>query len=177
MGTNSEKVKKHLTLQDLIDRAEIRDVLMRYLRGVDRVDLDLIRSSFHPDAEIGFPADVYDGSNLDGFINFLRKELASFKRTNHFVGNLLIELDGDVAYSELYLFANHESSKAHKWAGAFVSLWARYVDKFERRNGEWRIASRKLIIDWQRTDTAGGWREIPPEQLGRRDGTDPVQQR
>jgi len=176
MGTNTEKLRKKLTLEDLIDRAEIRDVLMRYLRGVDRIDLELIRSSFHSDADIGFPDDVYTGK-VDGFVNFLKDELPSFKRSNHFVGNLLIELDGDVAYTETYLFANHESSATHKWAGAFVSLWARYVDRFERRDGEWRIANRKLIIDWQRKDESGGWRDIPPEQLGRRDGTDPVQLR
>jgi len=176
MGTNLGKLRKQMTLQELIDRAEIHDVLMRYCRGIDRRDFELIRSSFHTDAVADFPADVYQG-NIDGFIKFAKQELARFERTNHFLGNVLIELDGDVAHTETYLIASHKSTPAHKWGGAFVTLWARYVDRFERRDGVWRIAKRKLVLDWQRKDEAGGWFELPSEQLGRRDGTDPVQQR
>jgi len=176
MGTNLGKLRKQMTLQELIDREEIRDVIMRYCRGIDRLDFELIRSSFHPDAVADFPEDVYTGK-VDGFINFLKKELPTFARTNHFLGNLLIELDGDVAHTETYIIGYDKSTPAHKWGGAFVTLWARYVDRFERRDGVWRIAHRKFVIDWQRNDEAGGWFELPPEQLGRRDGTDPVQQR
>jgi ketosteroid isomerase-like protein len=176
MGTNSGKLKKQLTLQDLIDRAEIHDVIMRYCRSVDRADFELMTSCFHPDAVVGFPDDVYIGKG-DGFITFLRGELATFDSSSHFVGNLLIELEGDVAYTETYLIGCVKSLPAHKWGGDFVTVWGRYINRLERRDGEWRIASHKLVLDWQRKDEAGGWREIPPEQLGRRDGTDPSQLR
>jgi hypothetical protein len=176
MGTNSEKSRKQMTLQNLIDRAEIRDVIMCYCRSVDRADFELMRSCFHPDAEVGFPSDVFIG-NVDGFINFLKGELATFDSCSHFVGNLLIEIEGDVAYTETYLFGNVKSLPTHKWGGDFVTVWGRYINRLERRNGVWLIASHRLVLDWQRKDLAGGWREIPPEQLGRRDGTDPALQR
>ncbi|MTV82763.1 nuclear transport factor 2 family protein [Secundilactobacillus folii] len=158
----------HLTVQDLIDREEIHDVLTRYCRGLDRIDEDLIRSAFFSDALIGFPGDVYQGP-VDGFVKFLSKEMRDFERTQHFLGNCYIELDGDVAYVETYLMANHRATMQHKWHGKHVTLWGRYVDRFEKREGEWRIAQRRLLLDFQRDDNAGGWREIPKEQLGLRD--------
>ncbi len=176
MGVSSAKLRKSMTLQDLIDREEIRDVIMRYCRSVDRVDFELMRSCFHPDATVDFPDDVFIG-NVDGFINFLRGELATFKRSSHFVGNLLIELEDDVAHVETYLIGYVESSPAHKWNGDFVVVWGRYLHRFERRDGAWLIARHQLILDWQRKDEAGGWRAVPPEQLGKRDGSDPVQLR
>ena len=176
MGANLGKLRKQITLQELIDRAEIHDVLMRHSRGVDRCDFELIRSCYHPDAVADYPEDVYQG-NVNGFIKFAKKELPTFERTNHFLGNVLIELDGDVAHSETYCIANNKSTAAHKWGDAYLTLWVRYVDRFERRDGVWRIAHRKLVIDFQRKDEAGGWFKLPPEQLGRRDGTDPAQQR
>jgi ketosteroid isomerase-like protein len=176
METNSAKLRKPMTLQDLIDREEIRDVIMRYCRSVDRVDFELMRSCFHPNAAVDFPDDVFIG-NVDGFINFLKGELATFKRSSHFVGNLLIELAGDIAHVETYLVGYVESMPAHKWKGDFVIVWGRYLHRFERRDGVWLIAHHQLSLDWQRKDEAGGWREIPLEQLGRRDGTDSVQRR
>ena len=170
-------MKHNFTLQNLVDRAEIQDALMRYLRGVDRIDEELILSAFWPDADVAFPGDVYQGG-AKGFADFLcHHELPTFTRTQHFVGNISIELEGDIAYTETYLTANHRASMEHKWKGQHVTLWARYIDRFERRDGEWRIAQRKFVLDWQRDDNGGGWRDIPTEQLSRRDGTDPIQTR
>ncbi|MER2157629.1 nuclear transport factor 2 family protein, partial [Rhodococcus sp. (in: high G+C Gram-positive bacteria)] len=37
-------------LQDLIDKQAIREVVLTYCRGIDRLDFDLVRSAYHPDA-------------------------------------------------------------------------------------------------------------------------------
>jgi hypothetical protein len=168
---------QRMKLEELIDRAEIQDVLTRYTRGLDRVQMDLVRAAFHHDAWVQFPEDVYVGP-ADGFCDFLAREMPLFVRTRHHIGNILIELDGDVAFVETYLNADHEATSFHKWNAAFVTLWARYIDRFEKRDGVWKIAKRTLLIDWMRKDDSpAGWFKLPEVQLGKRDGTDPVLRR
>lgn len=165
-----------MNVDELVDRAEIHDVLVRYSRGLDRVDMALVRDAFHDDAWIDFPDEVYVGP-VKGFCEFLSKEMHSFVRTRHNLGNSLVELDGEVAFVETYLTADHEATSYHKWDCAFVTLWARYVDRFEKRAGVWKIARRQLLIDWmRRDDSQTGWFKLPQAQLGKRDGSDPVLQ-
>ncbi|MCJ7436647.1 MAG: nuclear transport factor 2 family protein, partial [Acidimicrobiia bacterium] len=57
-----------MTLQDLAAQQEIRDVLIRYTRGIDRMDADLVRSTYHPDAHDDHGA--YQGG-VDGFIEWV----------------------------------------------------------------------------------------------------------
>ena len=59
-----------MKLEELSDRAEIHDVLMRYSRGLDRLDMDLVREAFHDDAWVDFPEDVYVGQLSRGFATF-----------------------------------------------------------------------------------------------------------
>ncbi|MDX6739529.1 nuclear transport factor 2 family protein [Actinocorallia sp. A-T 12471] len=44
-----------MNLEELSARAQIHDVLLRYCRGLDRVDMDLVRGAFHEDAFVQFP--------------------------------------------------------------------------------------------------------------------------
>ena len=164
----------HYTTQELIDKQEIYDVLMDYTHSMDRVDDDLLRSVFWPDCVVGFPSDVYQG-DVNGFLDkFLLNQLhVEFSRTQHFVGNFRCQLEGDVAYVEAYLMANHRATDDHyKWAGKHVILWGRYVQRYEKRNGEWKIAEHRLLLDWEK-DLEGNWHDLPAWQLGLRDGTDP----
>ena len=139
-----------MTLEELSARAQIHDVLLRYCRGLDRVDMTLVRSAFHKDAWIQFPKSLHVGE-AEGFFEFLSNEMPRFVRTQHFLGNSLIEFDGpNVAYVETYLHADHQGSDKHHWTGSFVKLWARYIDKFEQRDGKWLIARRELLVDWMR---------------------------
>ena len=50
------------------------------------------------------------------------------------------------------------------------------MDRFERREGEWRIAARQIVIDWTRSDAVagGGGGQSPGTQYGRRDRSDPA---
>jgi hypothetical protein len=161
-------------IQELCDRAEIDDVLKKYYRGVDRTDYDLVRSCFFEDAHPDYGPFFKGG--LDEFIEYLQGPMAlgGFTRTFHFAGNTIIELDGDVAHTEVYVMAQHTATDDHAWAGAFVTTWLRYADRFERRDGAWRIAQRHVVVEWVRRDTAGGWEELPPEAQGRRDRGDAI---
>ena len=164
-----------MNLEELSARAQIHDALLRYCRGLDRVDMDLVRSAFHKDAWIDFPASLHVGS-VDGFLDFLSGEMPRFVRTMHFLGNSLIEFDGpNLAHVETYLNADHQGSQVHQWAGEQVKLWARYLDLFEQRDGQWLIARRALRVDWMYRYPKDGWFDDHPDaSVGRRDGTDPT---
>ncbi len=164
-----------MTIDELSARMEIHDVLLRYCRGLDRVDMSLVRGAFHKDAWIEFPKSLHIGS-VEGFFEFLTAEMPRFVRTMHFLGNSLIEFDGpDTAYVETYLEADHQGSERHHWKNKTVKLWALYVDRFERRDGTWLIAHRQLLTEWMYQYPTEGWFDDHPDaSVGRRDGTDPV---
>jgi hypothetical protein len=160
-----------MTIDDLVAQQEIRDVLIRYTRGVDRMDLDLVRSCYWPGAQDDHGA--FQGT-VEKFIEWL-DVLRYFDSTMHFIGNQLVEVDGDTARAESYCIAYHRRSARDDEEGHDLVLGLRYVDRMERRDGEWRIADRKCAFDWSRHDPITAEWDFPPEALrGRRDRDDPV---
>ena len=144
----------------LMTERAISQVLHRYARGIDRLDFDLVRSCYWPEATDDHGA--YAGG-VDGFMEFVRGALARFERTNHFLGNVMIEpdLERGVARAETYCVAYH---RFHDAAGVETDMTAglRYVDRFEQRGGEWRIARRVCAYDWRRVDAVVGDRGFGP---------------
>lgn len=139
---------EHLArLQELLDKNDIREQLLRFCRGVDRFDPKLIDSVYWPDAydEHG-PAGTLRGADCsEAFIS-----RAYYKVSQHHLTNILIELHGDTAYAESY--AMNFLIIERNGRDFTRSLGARYIDRFERRNGEWRIAHRVMVHDWSRLD-------------------------
>jgi hypothetical protein len=161
-----------VTPEELSDRVEIDHVLKTYFRGLDRQDFEMVRSCFFEDATIDLEPWIL-GSRDEAIAQLESPDsLNGYERTMHFCGNTIIELEGDVAHTEVYAMAQHTVKPDHEWAGMFVTTWLRYLDRFERRGGEWRSAKRKFVCEWIRKDTAGMWEEPPAP--GRRDHTDPV---
>jgi SnoaL-like domain len=162
-------------LQALLDEREIRDVLMRYCRGIDRMDRELVRSCYHAGA-----TDVHGSfsGGVDEFLEWVWRVLSRYTSTMHFLGNILVEHDGpDRARVETYGIAFHHTEGGEP-AGNLVTGF-RYVDDFARRpvDGvpEWRIALRVAVTDWVRADRPEDRWPIPEGMLaGSRDRTDPV---
>jgi hypothetical protein len=160
---------------DLWAESAIRDVQRRYCRGIDRLDYAMVRDCFHADADLDYG--FYAG-DLDGFMKFAEDGLATYSSTTHFIGNQLVELDGDAAWAEHYVIAYHRcpaegDTPEHDFICNF-----RYVDRMEWRGagdgqGAWRVARRVLLVD--------SWRRQPLPDLGppstqvpgRRDRGDP----
>jgi hypothetical protein len=134
-------------VRELLDRAQIHDLLARYARGVDRRDLDLVRSCFTDDA-------AYEGalskSDIAQALATLREGLARYTTTMHFIANQVVELDGDTAHSETYAVAYHRAEGAG--GGEDLVLGVRYRDELVRDAGRWRICHRRAVCDWQRRD-------------------------
>lgn len=129
-------------LQALLDREAIRDCLFRYCRGIDRADETVLRSTYWDDATDCHGA--YRGS-ADGFIAQAIPRLQRGGRGVHQVSNVLIELHGDVAAVESSFLAL-QAGFAQPQLETFLA--GRYVDRFEKRAGEWRVADRTVVYDW-----------------------------
>jgi hypothetical protein len=155
-------------LRQLLHEREIRDVVMRYCRGIDRMDRQLVRSCYHADATDDHGS--FSGG-VDEFLAWVWPLLERYTLTMHFVGNLLVEVGDDVAAAETYGIAFHRSEDARPQLNLMTGF--RYLDRFERRDGEWRIASRVAVTEWSRVDDAAG-RFLPGTAVlqGRRDSTD-----
>jgi len=129
-------------LQQLIDRQQIHDCILRYCSGVDRFDREMLLSAYHPDAKDDHGAFV--GSAAE-FVDWALAYHAKYQHTHkHYVLNHRCDLDGDSAHTETYwLFAGNNRR------GPATSLHGgRYLDRFEKRDGRWAIAARKCIIEW-----------------------------
>lgn len=125
------------------DRA-IRRVLALYARGIDRLDLDLVRACYWDDAideRAGYSGPV------DGFIDYARSALRSVERSNHIVANTVIDfVDSRSAYVESYcLSVDRIVVDPTAPVTSFTTL--RYVDRFDRRADRWAISRRRMIVD------------------------------
>jgi hypothetical protein len=145
----------------LRDRADIQDCIYRYCRGLDRLDREMALSAYHPDAiddrgpHIGTPAEFLDWvwSHLKG-------------GTSHAISQILYDINGDEAHTESYI-------TFHVWIPGEETITfgqARYVDRFERRNGRWAIAYREALIDYR--GTFAGMPSRDGAFTGRRDKQD-----
>lgn len=165
-GSDNEKL-----LHEVVAKQKIYEALVKYCRGVDRLDPDLIRSVYHPGAN-----DNHGGFNgpVEEFVDWvLGNHMGKVEVCSHYVSNVLIEVDGDVAHSESYIIAYHRKSTnglTYDMAG-----WGRCLDRFELRDGEWRIADRVVMYDKGRMDPVPSeWGGAMTEDLvrGARDRTD-----
>ena len=163
--------KLEARMREFLDKEEIREVLLRYCRGVDRCDRDMIATCYHPDAVDDHGDWVASGLDApDHIVKLVKKTpLAGM----HFLGNHLIEIEGDVAWSESYFQAFKDFERDGK---RYVRVRAaRYVDRFERRNEAWKIAERVLTDDWNKVDEVLELLGGPDRfRFGNKDKNDPV---
>ncbi|MEI8000528.1 MAG: nuclear transport factor 2 family protein [Actinomycetes bacterium] len=158
-------------LARLVAESEIRAVLLRYARGIDRLDLDLVRSCYHPDATDSHGS--FTGT-VDEYCTWVERVLRRYDSTMHLLGNPLVELAGpDRAAVETYGLSFHRTAGGPPERNLVTGF--RFVDRFDRRGGEWRIARRVAVTEWSRIDDEASWWPIPDGMLtGRRDRTDAV---
>lgn len=160
----------------LIDEKEIRDVLYRYCRGIDRRDLDLVRSCYHDDATDDHGS--FSGG-IDAYLEWVDGLLARYTWTMHLLGNILVEFPGaepdpakvGVAAAESYGVALHRSQEDKPYLN--LANGFRYLDRFENRGSGWRIAARVAVSEWSMRIPNDVWWEIPESMtIGRRDTND-----
>ena len=128
-------------LERIADKQDIIECLTRFCRAMDRFDRALYLSAFHPDAEMA--AGPFVGSAAESYDWAMPMHEEWQSATHHDLLNVTVDIDGDVAHSEayyLYVASNRD--------GSLILAGGRYIDRFERRNGEWKIALRTNAIEW-----------------------------
>jgi hypothetical protein len=137
---------------ELADREAIRDCLYRYCRSVDRLDEDLMRTVYWPDA---IDNHLEFTGTVEEFIAWAFPRMRAMDLGQHIIGNVMIRFEGsNNAAVESYFWGVHVI-RAN--GAAFDSIGSgRYLDRFEKRNDEWRVAKRVVVTDWFRNypDTA-----------------------
>lgn len=156
-------------LQELLDHRAISQLSIDYMRGLDRLDRDLLRSVYHEDAtdDRGF----FTGSG-HGLADFALPLLKTHQANHHMIGQMNIAIEGDVAFGEIYFNAYHRIEQDGDDKD-FVVI-GRYVDRYERREGVWKIAHRSELNDscWT-VRAADNWlRETPSALRGARGADD-----
>ena len=180
-----------MTLDDLLAHEEIRQAIYRHFRAVDRLDADLDSSAFWSDGTFeGGPFEGPAGENMPRL--FAETLQAVFSTTMHCLMNMLIDLQDDNAFVEIYAAPYHivppealeavfglaklgelDSSKPYE-----LVMGVRYSVRMERRSGVWKIAVMKLIIDWSRVTPYSGFNNGGVMEMlrlrGSRDFQDPT---
>lgn len=157
MSTSSPSAE--IDKQRLCDKDEILSTLYRYVRGVDRRDYELVRGAYHADA-----VDDHGGyqGDVDGLIEWISRRHAVIEQSMHVVGQSLIDfLSVDVAVVESYCvcvqrYPAEAEETIRAWVGDAavgpdqrlrVVMFSRYNDRFEKRDGTWRIARRVVVVE------------------------------
>ena len=135
----NDKLTKYLA------KEQIRELVYRYCRAVDRRDYALLRQLYHKDATDDHGG-MFNGNAMD-FIEQLPQIMAPMIATVHYVTNLLIAVKGNYAEGEIYTIAWHRMQTADGLCE--MTAGGRYLDVYECRDGEqWKFAKRKIVMDW-----------------------------
>jgi len=155
-------------LQDLLDKQAITDRIHDYARSMDRLDPELGKACFHHDAYADYGAQMFQGTG-DGFVDMCMAAHPRFHSHSHQFSNIRIWLqDADHARSETYcdvtLRRYDDEGQAHD-----IRNLGRYIDEWEKRDDEWRIAKRIYLVDFDQSGPNAGLFQT----TGKRDRSDP----
>ena len=162
-------------LDELEARTEIADTLKRFIRGIDRKDWALALSTYHDNAidEHGF----FNG-RADKFLEIVAHNHEHQQHSMHVISNMLIEFTArDRALVETYClvfqrFGPGAPEVRPATAGVRKIASARYVDRFEARGGQWRIAHRTLVFGDIQSEILDAPVSFPADFVEQRHGMD-----
>jgi hypothetical protein len=182
-------------LTECADRASIEKVLGLYCRAIDRLDVELLRSVYHPDAIDDHGAMCLNAHEFAPRIIGLLSQVCTYSM--HTVTHVVIDLHGDQATSEAYYLGFHaiagdEQAVGNFFGAAYLAAQragglqhqpheyvcgGRYLDLFEKRDGVWRILRRKITNEFSVCRPQSAVSEGLPAAFytpGARDRSDPV---
>ncbi len=137
-----------MSVDELQVHHEIRKVLFLSCRGLDRRDRKLLERIYHADARHSH-GDLWEGLGHEYAQRVAASEQPSGGITGqHHITNVVIQIDGARAAAESYYISMHAESEAQSGARDFITVGGRFLDRFEKRGGEWKIAHRRVLLDW-----------------------------
>jgi hypothetical protein len=130
-----------LSSQEISDRFEINDLLIRYTRAIDTKDWALLDTCFMPDAHVDYTSSGGVAGKYPEVRAWLAKALAPFGAMMHFVGNTTLQLNGDTAKARTYVINPMGLPGSNGDMNVFT-VCAHYVDELVRTSDGWRITER-----------------------------------
>ncbi len=166
-------------LEMLLDEREIKNCVLRYAHGADRLDWELVAECYLPSATDDHGAFQGGPAALAGWL----AEKAKYRGAKqHFVANQLVEIVGDNAVCESYYCCYIEFVGDPEFVtvgeSEAVLMGGRYVDRLSRAGDTWKIASRSAVVDWTRSlGEPSYWAAPAAEKFtrGRGDKNDPAE--
>jgi len=144
------------TLETLATDREILENELRYTRGLDRHNDDLIRDAYWQDAAVTYGV-LRPVSGLAAWANETHAKRAGHQ---HHVTTLTLDVDGDTAHEEGYILFSADLIRDTQFdtrgaptpgrllAGSTATLGSgRYINRYERRNGLWKMAVHEYVHD------------------------------
>jgi 3-phenylpropionate/cinnamic acid dioxygenase small subunit len=129
-----------LPVQEISDRLEIEQLLIRYCYAIDQRDWDAYRSVYTEDAVID-DVSAGPGNSVDQMVEFLSSALEKVVLIQHAISTSLVEIDGDRASARTICHCPVVLDRGDgRTEMFFQGLW--YVDDLVRTRDGWRIARR-----------------------------------
>lgn len=135
-------------LTTLLAKEAIRELAMLYSRGVDRKDIELLKTLYTTDGTDNH-GKFFNGSATD-YLKFLDKSFPHMPMSAHSICNHLVSVDGEQGEGEVYALAYHLIPDGK--GGMLEDFMAvRYIDRYRKENGRWLFASRVVTFDHHTT--------------------------
>ncbi|MFB8005146.1 nuclear transport factor 2 family protein [Nocardia sp. NPDC056000] len=139
-------------IQQVIDRADISDAVVRYATAVDTRDWRSLAALFTDDAYWEYSA---SGERVDGpaaITDRIRSSIERLDATQHFNTNHVVALSGDEAEHICYYYAQHIRRGLAN--GATFLAGGMYRDRFRRTAQGWKFTARTLNSSWSEGNPA-----------------------
>ena len=134
--------------QELADRAEIHDVIVRYGWAIDTKDWELLDTCFTADAEVDYSSNPGGKKGpYQQIRSWLEKMISAFPVTQHLMANIDVQLAGDTATCRT-MVTNPQGAATREGPLHFFYVGARYDDQFVRTPDGWRIKLRVETTLW-----------------------------
>ena len=136
------------------DRAEIEDLMARYLFAIDYFDWDAYVATFAEDGELEFAGGTSKGHTAiraavtrfsEGIGRFYHTADGKPAKLRHIVLQTAIRVEGDRAWarSQWLEMANHGPGDEPK-----IGTYGIYEDEFTKASGRWLIARRRVLNEF-----------------------------
>lgn len=123
----------------LEDRIALRELVSRYNFAVDERDLATLASLFMPDGFFGTADSAAGATGRDAICEQFKGRYSIFGATNHFSHDQVVTFESPTRARGMV------ASHAELWCNERATLAAlRYADVYEKHDGAWRFAERKL---------------------------------
>lgn len=133
-------------LQEMLDEHALTKLVHAYCRAVDRGDIDALRDLYHHDAVDAHGA--FSTGSVEGFFEQLTASRPYLRAMQHHITTVNFAVEGNSAEGEIYNIAVH--TLAGKERDVDLVIGGRYLDKYEKRDGTWKLLERTIVTDWAR---------------------------